>query len=889
MEIADDNIKTLYQNYIYGNDISLALKIYKNKDCRIDLLEILKKYESTFPSKKMIKSLVNYNDFGLSFLMNLLLSYFIDYFSSLNIDLTNNLLKDLGNSYLTFILSYIITDKNDKIENYPVLWSTMENIDKYFEEDFKLLFIDFINYCIDFIDNNNINNNLNYTIKILDFISKIREGNENDIFYLFIRPLIFEVANDNEIKLKLEIEKYKENKEIRDDIRALIQNNNKDNNNNENKFGTNEYEYFKFIQKCSQIKGSKDNSFKSLYLILLNTQNLFSFIKNSDDDEIKNYQLDKILINNNTNIETKNNTNNIDINKNDDNLNINKNINILNNIQNNNIKDDSTNNKIIEGNNENNNSSNGILQNNNIQKDNNKIEEGENKINKLKDDLKDFSIYKYLSQQINKYSIQLNDDSIFLNFEKNFKIKNYIYNSIDKNTFPIVFDIYSYILNYINNLNQNYNKTFGFIVIDNKEYLYAYHNNEIINNFLLEHDRIKKVDYIDIINNKDLSESESMKSENSTKTFNSFHKENTISENTKINKSYSEHNFVPKVDEISHKEYNISYFKGIEFENNATFLFNNLFHLPELPNYFFVLKNKLKKTDKIFKKGVRKNKKEYLNFKEYTENLFTTFIETDGAYINNKNEPVTPILKNNLHPILVQNTFEISKINEEYKVNSIDEGLEIGPKTIILNESKLSIPKNIDKFSFEEAYDKNKLSNTLIFTLNKFIQKKHYYYEFVKNEILNNPQEIIDYKFLFCLIYNNIPIKNINEIIKNDLQTLIDKGYIKDEFKIKIIYVIPNLGTYNLNLIQTEVENNKNKIKELETEIKELKLNNQKEINELNLKNQKKINDLELKNQKEINELREMFIIQKSQIKMQNELIMHQLTNSEKEINKNNQ
>ena len=84
-----------------------------------------------------------------------------------------------------------------------------------------------------------VNNNLNYTIKILDFISKIREGNENDIFYLFIRPLIFEVANDNEIKLKLEIEKYKENKEIRDDIKALIQNNNKDNNNNENKFGTN--------------------------------------------------------------------------------------------------------------------------------------------------------------------------------------------------------------------------------------------------------------------------------------------------------------------------------------------------------------------------------------------------------------------------------------------------------------------------------------------------------------------------------------------------------------------------------------------------------------------------------------------------------------------------
>ena len=103
----------------------------------------------------------------------------------------------------------------------------------------------------------------------------------------------------------------------------------------------------------------------------------------------------------------------------------------------------------------------------------------------------------------------------------------------------------------------------------------------------------------------------------------------------------------------------------------------------------------MKKTDKIFKKGVQKNKKEYLNFRDYTENLFSTFIETDGAYINEKNELVKPELKNNLHPILVQNTFVVSKINEEYKLNSIDEDLDIESKTIILNESKLSNPKNI--------------------------------------------------------------------------------------------------------------------------------------------------------------------------------------------------
>ena len=157
-------------------------------------------------------------------------------------------------------------------------------------------------------------------------------------------------------------------------------------------------------------------------------------------------------------------------------------------------------------------------------------------------------------------------------------------------------------------------------------------------------------------------------------------------------------------------------------------------------------------------------------------------------------------------------------------------------------------------------------------------QYQQCYYEFVKNEILKNPEEIINYKFLFCLIYNNIPVKNINEIVKNDLQTLIDNGYIKDEFKIKIIYVIPDLGIYNINLIQTEVENNKVQIENMEIKHK----NKTKELETV-------IDELKLKNEKEINELKDMFIIQQNQLKMQNELFLFQLTNSEKEINKNNQ
>ena len=72
---------------------------------------------------------------------------------------------------------------------------------------------------------------------------------------------------------------------------------------------------------------------------------------------------------------------------------------------------------------------------------------------------------------------------------------------------------------------------------------------------------------------------------------------------------------------------------------------------------------------------------------------------------------------------MVQNTFVV-KMKEKYELTSIDEELTIGPKTIFIIESKLSIPKNIINFSFNEKYEKSILSNTLIFTLYKLIRKK---------------------------------------------------------------------------------------------------------------------------------------------------------------------
>ena len=229
--------------------------------------------------------------------------------------------------------------------------------------------------------------------------------------------------------------------------------------------------------------------------------------------------------------------------------------------------------------------------------------------------------------------------------------------------------------------------------------------------------------------------------------------------------------------------------------------------LKDLPTYFFIVNQEI--NDKDIKEINPKIIEKVQTFSDFNKNLFSTFIETDGAYINDINKTFIAILKNKFHPFLIQNTFVISKKEENYILESIEEDLIIQPKTIIINESKLSIPKNIINFSFNQKYEKNILSNTLIFTLNKLIRKIHFYYEFVKNEILENKETIKDYKFLLCLIYDNVPVKDIGIIAKKDLNELINKGYIKDEFKLKIIYIIPNIGSYNLNVTQNDNKENK--------------------------------------------------------------------------------
>ena len=255
---------------------------------------------------------------------------------------------------------------------------------------------------------------------------------------------------------------------------------------------------------------------------------------------------------------------------------------------------------------------------------------------------------------------------------------------------------------------------------------------------------------------------------------------------------------------------------GFEFENNSNYLFKNLFELDYLPNYFF-----------LFSKSGEKYE-EHLTFSEYNKSLFTSFVETDGAYINKTNKTLLPQMNKNYYPFLVQKTF----IFDNNNLSLIDEDLKIEKKTIIICESKLSIPKEYN-INFKTKYKKSSLDRTFIFTLLKLIKKREFYFEYVKNEILENGEDINNYNFLFLLIYNNIPVKDIDDIVKADLELLINNKYIDKDFKLKIIYLIPNIGSYNLNIIQNDIKTIKKENATLKASLEKL----QKEFD--NFKNNK--------------------------------------------------
>ena len=170
-------------------------------------------------------------------------------------------------------------------------------------------------------------------------------------------------------------------------------------------------------------------------------------------------------------------------------------------------------------------------------------------------------------------------------------------------------------------------------------------------------------------------------------------------------------------------------------------------------------------------------------------------------------------------------TFICSKKNNKFESESFEEDFETSPKTIIINETKISISKEQDesKDLLTKKYNRSLLDKTLLFSLNKLIRKIEYYSVLVKNEFKSNKNEINDYKFLLCLFFNNIPVSNIDKIIEEEIKVLIENNYIQNEFKLKCLNLIPNIASYNIRNVHDEINEMKVSIEEIKEAIDQIK------------------------------------------------------------------
>jgi len=180
-------------------------------------------------------------------------------------------------------------------------------------------------------------------------------------------------------------------------------------------------------------------------------------------------------------------------------------------------------------------------------------------------------------------------------------------------------------------------------------------------------------------------------------------------------------------------------------------------------------------------------------------------------------------------------TFICSRKNNKFELESIKEDFEIWPKTIIINETKISFSKEQDEFKdlLNKKYNRSILAKTLLFSLNKLIRKIEYYSVLVKNELKSNKNEINNYNFLLCLFFNNIPVSNINKIIEEEIKVLIENNYIQNEFKLKCLNLIPNIASYNIRNVHDEINEMNVSIKEIKEAIDQIKKSQDKEKNKM--------------------------------------------------------
>ena len=775
---------------------------------------------------------LNYASFLQSCILNLVEYYckFSQYFE--NKEKLIKYYKENNLSIFQIFLLFCLGD-DDGLENYKQIDINVVQANEYCETYIKFYFNLFCKYCINYIEKKEIDQNINYIMNLFTFLSDTRYETSEDILYKYISKLFFEIKSNNVVSiLEEKLREYKQNEIIKTNICIFLD---KENQGIESK----ECEYLKFITLLNVKINPKSNDFLIKFFKYLDKDELINFF-NKNENIGKEYLTKIIEIKevfdeskiNETKNEDRDKINNEELKKKDM---------LINDVQ----KDNSDRINIIKE----------EQIKINIQKeetesiDSVKTKKQSNNIQILKEGLQKYTIRQYFNDQIKKYSEKFKNKSKFnlnelITKKKYSKVLKY---KINQKYFPIVGKIFFTLTNMLEKLNKEYRKDiFGFVMINEEEYFYMFHNEKIYEDFLFNSNNIKKNAYseigkddkaMNIIDTSNESCSKSIKSMinngRSIKRNLSFHSISIGSK--KSNNSYrTEISEEQKSNESYQNGYDIPYFKGQEFENNANHFFQNMFNLEILPNYFFPLvPNNHTYSEKV-------------TFSQFNEAIFSRFLETDGAYINKKDKKIWPVLNRDFRPYFNHNTFFVKEDNKNsYRVEFLQEELSIHEKSIIIIESKLSIPKEIKDFSFTKEYSRNDLDRTLLFTLNKLIKKISFYSEYVKYEKLGESEKIDNYTFQLFLIYNNIPINDLETKIKESLDILIKEKFIKKTFILNILYLIPNLGSYNINSIKNELTDLKDKYNNLENKYNDLKSSN-KELKD----NYKELKD----NYKELNE-----------------------------------
>ena len=797
---------------IYLNDLielkkNLAPYEAKNKE-ELFWLDVIQFLETIHRKKKVNKQIIKIIEKIIAndkLDLNIFLKYYMKYFilGPFLIDFKEGKsISKINNNKSKFfdILFDSVLPKDEKISDYKYILNKEQEINNFYDKYSNDIYEYFLKSCIISIDNLVSDKNLSYYIKFLDFVKNIKITNKYP-FYEPIKNIFFDIKNKI-IVLRLDeyLKNYKDIKDIKNNIKYFL---------NCKYINDNDYEYIKFLKNYIGLDlNKKDINTSLIFLKYLNEDILLNYINEN------NINLKKLSIfNNNCNNINKINSDNIII----------RELDIDSFFQNNNVNNKK--NDFENNNNNNNNNNNQIYDDfdSNILN----IEENDESIKYLKQNLTNYTIKEYLIAQKNKYFKEMAlENNMYLLKEISDKsspniICEYFSSLKLTSNYPLIDLIYIHLLENIRNINANYpgKNFFGIVVIDKREYIYTYHNQQIFENFLFNANKIKPLDYQIYLDEEGENKNSVTSSELSSKSRSRGNKDMTSIK-----------------EEFENIQFDFNHFKGADFEMNTNNILKDLLELVELPNYFFALKKKdiflkKEKLQRFEKKennqAPEKNGKNYSSLIEYINNIFSRFIETDGAflYLNDKN--INDRKTAQYIPLIVQKTFEIKKILKndkfEFIINNLEENIKPEPKTIILTETKFKMPKDIKNFSILEKFEKNKLAGTLIFTLFKLIQKIEIYKKYIKNEILNENENINDYKFKLILIYDVNLIKDISEFIKKDLEILIQADKIKSEFKLQIIYFPPTLSSYNVFRLQKNLDeitkkfeiNLKNKDKEI--------------------------------------------------------------------------